>query len=625
MAEQKYYTIVTDLGAELMAKAVQKGEKINVISIAAGDGDGVFYKPTSDMIALKREIWRGEIQNYEIDSASRNVIKISGVIPKDVGHFTLREMAVFDDDNNMIAVCNAPDLLKAVLEEGALTEAVVYMRIAVTNTDVVNIVVNNSAIYATVRELDGHKNDDNAHKKLFDEKVDKTDFIAELDKKVNETDFTTELNNKVDKTEFTTELNKKVDKTEFTTELNKKVDKTDFTGENIGELLEAAGWQSGTVINNIVDGEAEGSIKQVNATVSAKNAVAFGTSTASGELSHAEGEDTIASGYASHAEGCGYGKTNGEIFDTTASGRGAHAEGCGTIANGNYSHAEGYATQAKHACCHAEGDETIAEGNYGHAEGFMTKAYGGHAEGQCTEAKAYGGHAGGAYTIANAYQMAIGHFNIEKTGGRFETNTDNTSGTAFIIGNGKTAPSGSSPTRSNCFRVDYNGGTYASAAYNSSGADYAEYFEWLDNNENKEDRTGLFVTLEGKYIRIANKNDSYILGVVSACPSVVGNAQEDQWGDMYKKDIFGRIIKEQNIPIINTEYDNTKKYIPRSERTEWAAIGMLGKLVVIDDGSCKVNELCTIGENGVATKSNEKKGYYVMARLDENHIQIVFR
>ena len=271
MAEQKYYTIVTDLGAELMAKAAQKGQKVNVVNIAAGDGDGVFYKPTSDMTALKREIWRGKIQNYEIDSVSRNVIKISGIIPKDVGHFTLREMAIFDDNNNMIAVCNAPDLLKAVLEEGALTEAVVYMRIAVTNTEVVNIVVNSSAVYATVQELDAHKNDENAHKNLFDEKVDKTEFITELDKKVDktefttelnkkvdETDFTAELNNKVDKTEFTTELNKKVDKTEFTTELNKKVDKTEFTteldkkvdktkftGEKIGELLEAAGWQSG--------------------------------------------------------------------------------------------------------------------------------------------------------------------------------------------------------------------------------------------------------------------------------------------------------------------------------------------------------------------------------------------
>ncbi len=284
MAEQKYYTIVTDLGTELMAKAAQNGTKVNITHIAAGDGNGTFYKPTSDMTALKREIWRGTIQNYEIDVLAKNVIKVSGVIPKEVGHFVLREMALFDDKNNMIAVCNAPDLLKAVLEDGALTEAVVYMRIAVTNTQVVTIQVNGSAVYATLQELEAHKTDKNAHQELFEQKADKIDvetalaekvdndtFTTELNKKANKTEvetalngkvdndtFTTELNKKADKTDvetalngkvdndtFTTELDKKVDKTTMTTELNKKVDKTDFTGANIGSLLEAEGWSSG--------------------------------------------------------------------------------------------------------------------------------------------------------------------------------------------------------------------------------------------------------------------------------------------------------------------------------------------------------------------------------------------
>lgn len=71
MAEQKYYTIVTDLGTELIAKAAEAGEKVNITTIAAGDGNGVFYQPTSDMIALKREIWRGDIQNYEIDALAK--------------------------------------------------------------------------------------------------------------------------------------------------------------------------------------------------------------------------------------------------------------------------------------------------------------------------------------------------------------------------------------------------------------------------------------------------------------------------------------------------------------------------------------------------------------------------
>ena len=103
---QKYYSIVTDIGEELLAKAVQENKKLNIVSLAAGDGNGTFYKPTSDMTALKKECWRGSIKSYEIDSISRNVIKVSGVVPSDVGRFVLRELALFDDNDNMIAVAN---------------------------------------------------------------------------------------------------------------------------------------------------------------------------------------------------------------------------------------------------------------------------------------------------------------------------------------------------------------------------------------------------------------------------------------------------------------------------------------------------------------------------------------
>ncbi|MEY8322197.1 phage tail protein [Lachnospiraceae bacterium 46-61] len=208
---QKYYSVVTDIGEELLAKAAQQSEKLNIVSLAAGDGNGAYYRPTSDMTALKKECWRGDIKSYEIDSISKNVIKVSGVIPSDVGRFVLRELALFDDNDNMIVVSNAPDLLKAVLAEGALTEAVVYMRVAFSNTDVVNIQVNSSVIYATMQELDAHKNDENAHKELF----------------------------------------------------SQKVDKTNFTGENIGTMLEEVGWQSGSDMTEVLDTKANKDLSNV--------------------------------------------------------------------------------------------------------------------------------------------------------------------------------------------------------------------------------------------------------------------------------------------------------------------------------------------------------------------------
>lgn len=69
--------------------------------------------------------------------------------------------------------------------------------------------------------------------------------------------------------------------------------------------------------------------------------------------------------------------------DTTASGRASHAEGSGTTASGNNSHAEGVRTTASGLSSHTQGFNTIASGPYSHAEGYKTMASGGasHAQG----------------------------------------------------------------------------------------------------------------------------------------------------------------------------------------------------------------------------------------------------
>jgi len=78
-----------------------------------------------------------------------------------------------------------------------------------------------------------------------------------------------------------------------------------------------------------------------------------------GASSHAEGDNTTASGYYSHAEG----------EYTIASGTSSHAEGTSAKASGSYSHAEGQATTASGSYSHAEGNYTTASGYYSHAEG----------------------------------------------------------------------------------------------------------------------------------------------------------------------------------------------------------------------------------------------------------------
>ena len=321
-----------------------------------------------------------------------------------------------------------------------------------------------------------------------------------------------------------------------------------------------------------------------------------GETTASGDYSHAEGYETIASGdgfmYGCHAEG----------YQSTASGYVSHAEGVKTTASGAFAHAEGSNTIASGSCAHAEGMGTTANNNYSHAMGMDNKTM--------DESKV--------------------------------------TGDALTIGNG------SKDSPSNCFRVNFSGNVYGLSSYHSYGADYSEFFEWQDENPNAEDRVGKLVTLDGEKIRYAKQGDD-ILGIVSALPAIIGDSPADSWKERYVTDVFGRRVTEEvTVPAqpvktdengveimpvvpehtetrfkVNPNYDPAKEneYENREKRPEWSTVGMLGKLVLIDDGTCAVNGYCqpsTIGD-GTATKSDIQTNCRVMARLDSTHIKVLLK
>jgi hypothetical protein len=128
---------------------------------------------------------------------------------------------------------------------------------------------------------------------------------------------------------------------------------------------------------------------------------AFGTASAYGLESFAEGSAAEAIGTSSHAEG-----------NSTASwAYASHAEGISTITQGDASHAEGTFTVASGFASHAEGNYTTASGYASHAEGEYTKTLGhaAHTEGFYTSAIGDYSHAEGSQSIAlSAYSSATG-------------------------------------------------------------------------------------------------------------------------------------------------------------------------------------------------------------------------
>lgn len=273
----------------------------------------------------------------------------------------------------------------------------------------------------------------------------------------------------------------------------------------------------------------------------------------------------------------------------------------------------------------ASGMDTRAVGTYSFAANAYSVSNGtaSVALGYGTNAGGYASFTAGMGTKAETYALtSLGSYNLPSAGSDI-----NPSGTqnALVIGNGYADTS-----RSNCFRVRFDGAVYGVGAYNTSGADYAEYFEWEDGNPKEEDRVGLFVALVGDKIRVAGKGDE-ILGVISATASVIGNSQSESWSEKYLKDDFGRtlydieLVEETEIkkPKINPDYNPSLEYEAREDRKEWDPVGLLGRLRVVDDGSCQAGDKCGCGENGVAVKATD--GFKVLKRISKNVIEILIK
>ncbi len=140
------------------------------------------------------------------------------------------------------------------------------------------------------------------------------------------------------------------------------------------------------------------------------------------------------------------------------------------------------------------------------------------------------------------------------------------------------------------FKLKGDGNGTCDGSWTGGGADYAEYFEWLDGNPTREDRRGLSVVLDGAKIRPAVTGE-VPFGVISGNPSVIGDGDIDRWKEKYLRDDFGSYLWEayeitdedggaviQQRRRLNPAYDPTLDYTPRSERPEWDVVGLMGKL-----------------------------------------------
>ncbi|HFO1849572.1 TPA: phage tail protein, partial [Escherichia coli] len=152
---RKFKTVITDTGAKKLAQAAAPdGKPVRLTHMAVGDGGGTLPTPDSKQTRLVHEVWRHTVNRVILDAAHQNRIIAELVIPPETGGFWIREIGVFDEHGDLIAVGNTAESYKPTVAEGSGRAQTFRTILTVSSTATVALTVDNTMVMATVDYVD---------------------------------------------------------------------------------------------------------------------------------------------------------------------------------------------------------------------------------------------------------------------------------------------------------------------------------------------------------------------------------------------------------------------------------------------------------------------------------------
>lgn len=150
----KFFALLTNQGAAKLSNMAALGEKLEITSLAVGDGGGISPTPNQAQTKLVNEVRRAQLNSLSVDGKNNSQIIAEQIIPESVGGWWIREIGLFDADGILIAVANCPETYKATTEEGSGRTQVIRMMLTVSSTDAVTLKVDPSIVLATRQYVD---------------------------------------------------------------------------------------------------------------------------------------------------------------------------------------------------------------------------------------------------------------------------------------------------------------------------------------------------------------------------------------------------------------------------------------------------------------------------------------
>lgn len=162
MAEN-FYTILTKVGQAKIANATALGTKVNFATLKAGDSNGTYYNPTEAQEDLAHTVWQGNINSIKVDEENPNWLIIEIVIPSSEGGFVIREVGIFDDEGDLLAIGKYPETYKPQVADGSTKDITIRMILEVSNSATVTLKVDPTVTLATQEDIQVLRNQINTN------------------------------------------------------------------------------------------------------------------------------------------------------------------------------------------------------------------------------------------------------------------------------------------------------------------------------------------------------------------------------------------------------------------------------------------------------------------------------
>ena len=151
----QFMAILTAVGEAKQANADALGIPWTFTQMGVGDAHGADPIPNRTQTRLIHEQRRAPLNQVRVDPQNTNMIIAEQVIPENVGGWWIRELGLYDADDDLVAVANCAPSFKPLLAQGSGKTQVVRINFIVTSATSVTLKIDPSVVLATRQYVDG--------------------------------------------------------------------------------------------------------------------------------------------------------------------------------------------------------------------------------------------------------------------------------------------------------------------------------------------------------------------------------------------------------------------------------------------------------------------------------------